>query len=379
MRDYALYVHWPWCKKKCPYCDFNSHVSASIPEADYVKALAYDLAFQAEKLPFSAKQRRLVSIFFGGGTPSLMSPNSVETIINASSKAFTLADDIEITLEANPTSTYANKIKPFMQAGINRFSIGVQSLRDKHLEFLGREHSSREALATIDFVATHASNFNFDLIYGLPNQQIDEWEKDLTQAIAINSTHLSCYQLTIEPNTAFFKASRSGEFNPIDTDTEGLFMQKTRETCEALKLENYEISNFCQPGYACRHNSHIWQYGDYVGIGAGAHGRYWQTNNRHYMTRNFKMPQKYIEQTKKQQPHFEKTLTTAQERAFEAVLLGLRLKKGVRPTPESQLYLDQDGIKKMTSLGFLHAKEDSFSLTNKGWPLLESITAEILK
>ena len=268
-RDLAVYIHWPFCLSKCPYCDFNSHVADSVDHAHWRDALLTELSHFAAKLP----DRKIVSIFFGGGTPSLMDPGTAGALIDAVGRHWSLADDVEITLEANPTSVEAERFRDFRSAGINRLSIGVQALDDEALGFLGRGHTQRQALDAVALAGSLFARTSFDLIYARPDQTVDAWTEELSRALAMEPGHLSLYQLTIERGTPFYAAHRRGDFHiPAEEQGSELY-EATQALCEAHGLPAYEISNHARPGSECRHNLVYWTGGDYVGIGPGAHGR----------------------------------------------------------------------------------------------------------
>ena len=268
-RNLAVYIHWPFCLSKCPYCDFNSHVAEAVDYNHWRGALLAELSHYAAQLP----DRHIVSIFFGGGTPSLMEPATSAALIDAVAGHWSLADDIEITLEANPTSVEAGRFRDFRLAGINRLSIGVQALDDKALGFLGRGHDQTQAIDAVTLAGSIFPHTSFDLIYARPDQTIDGWTKELSEALAMGPEHLSLYQLTIERGTPFYAAHRRGDFQiPAEGLGSALF-EVTQELCERHGLPAYEISNHARPGLECRHNLVYWTGGDYVGIGPGAHGR----------------------------------------------------------------------------------------------------------
>ena len=377
-KNIALYVHWPWCKKKCPYCDFNSHVNTEAPEKEYIEALLRDFDYQAKQIGC----RTLTSIFFGGGTPSLMPPETVKCIINHVSKHFELHPDIEITLEANPTSSGLEKFAEFKEFGINRLSIGIQSLHDHHLRFLGREHSTSEALKTIDAAKKVFKNINADFIYGLPEQNLETWKKDLEQIINLDLSHISCYQLTIEPQTIFHKQVLSGQWEPITTDAQADFFNLTRETFVSHKYENYETSNFSLKSMHCKHNAHIWQYGDYIGIGAGAHGRWKNLQNEHFCIKNFKMPKSYIQHAQNDEHAMvEQEPTTANERNIERLLLGLRLKTGISVDTfelNKDFSLDHAKFCNLQKMGLIKIENGFLFLTKQGWPYLDTILENLV-
>ena len=376
-QDIALYVHWPWCKSKCPYCDFNSHVNPNAPEEAYVQALLTDMEHQAQLL---GNRRRLISIFFGGGTPSLMQPKYVETLIKKARHLFDFKDDIEITLEANPTSSEADKFKAFKAAGINRISIGMQSLRDENLKFLGREHSAREALNVIEAGMSIFNNLNFDLIYTLPEQNEQGWSSDLTKVLNLHPPHVSCYQLTFEKNTRFYSDLKNGKILPCNDATSANLFDLTRGTLVSHGYHNYETSNFCLNSMYCKHNTHIWNYGDYLGVGAGAHGRL--TNTNKISTRNYRMPATYIQHiTDRSNAFYEQIHLSKEDQLVERVLSGLRLQQGVSinalKTNNFNNLLKSESIQLLQNTDFIEIKDDCLRLTPKGWPLLDSVLKAI--
>ncbi len=266
---FGIYIHWPYCAAKCPYCDFNSHVKRDLSEAGYLSSILRELAYYAGLAP----GRNVSSVFFGGGTPSLMEPETAGQILDAIAAMWPVAADAEITLEANPSSVEAGRFAGFRAAGVNRVSLGVQSLHDDQLRFLGRLHDAAEARAAVGIANRHFSRVSFDLIYARPGQTPDEWRAELSGALALAAGHLSLYQLTIEPGTAFYRLHEAGKLRvPGDDDAAALY-EVTQELCDAAGLPAYEISNHARPGEEARHNLLYWRYGEYAGIGPGAHGR----------------------------------------------------------------------------------------------------------
>ncbi|MEX0582307.1 MAG: radical SAM family heme chaperone HemW, partial [Sneathiella sp.] len=323
---FGLYYHWPFCRKKCPYCDFNSHVRETVDQKRWTAALLKELDWFAGRV----KQKKLTSIFFGGGTPSLMEPATVAALIEGARRHFPFEDDIEITLEANPTSVEAASFAAYRQAGVTRLSLGVQSLRDDALRFLGREHSVSEALNAIELARTHFSNISFDLIYALPGQTPTEWRRDLEQALSLAGDHLSLYQLTIEPNTGFAGAVRRGAFQiPPEDEAEALF-EMTQSVCSDAGWPAYEISNHARPGYECRHNLTYWRYGEYLGVGPGAHGRIVEGSVRTAYQQS-KRPESWLAavETAGHGTDMATPIPSPEERAEEILLMGLRLEEGV--------------------------------------------------
>ncbi|MFT6571373.1 MAG: oxygen-independent coproporphyrinogen-3 oxidase, partial [Sphingomonas echinoides] len=265
----ALYVHWPFCVSKCPYCDFNSHVRDSVDQAAWRDALLADLAYEAQALP----GRRLGSIFFGGGTPSLMPPETVAAVIDAATTRWPAEPDIEITLEANPSSVEAARFADIARAGVNRVSLGLQALDDSALAFLGRAHDVTEGLAALDTAQAAFARVSFDLIYARPGQTLAAWEAELARALAFGTEHLSLYQLTIEPGTRFATEAAAGRIVIPDGDSAADLFEATRAMTAAAGLPAYEISNHARLGAESRHNLVYWRYRDYAGVGPGAHGR----------------------------------------------------------------------------------------------------------
>jgi putative oxygen-independent coproporphyrinogen III oxidase len=321
----AVYIHWPFCKSKCPYCDFNSHVREAVDQDRWKNALLKELDYMAAKLP----GRAVKSIFFGGGTPSLMPPKTAEALINRVQQCWQVTNDIEITLEANPTSVEADTFSNFKAAGVNRVSLGVQSLDDKELKFLGRGHSAKEALAAVERAATIFDRYTFDLIYARPNQTVDTWEKELRTALKYIGSHMSLYQLTIEENTAFHHAYKKGQFAMPDEILSEQLYRLTENIMSAEGLHAYEVSNYAKPGQASRHNLAYWQGDDYVGIGPGAHGRL-TINNERLATQTLKSPERWLEAVEKQGHGLDVwEKVDKQDEISERVMMGLRLIDGI--------------------------------------------------
>ena len=383
----SLYIHWPWCKKKCPYCDFNSHVAADAPIEDYLNAVKHQLVSLSKQIP---SKHSLTSIFFGGGTPSLMPAAGVENLLSTAEKTFGFAEDIEITLEANPTSSEAKKFNDFVSAGVNRFSVGMQSLTESELQFLGREHSVTEAMHAIEAAQTACRNVNLDLIYGLPDQDLPTWLNHLDDVFKLGTQHISCYQLTIEKNTGFYADWRKGRLKPAPEHIQADFYEQTTAKLLDKGYEHYEVSNYAKPGYECKHNRNIWRYGGYLGIGAGAHGRTPLTDGL-TATRNYKMPNKFI--TEAHSPNlgiFEHDVLSPEIQAFEATLLGLRLKEGL---PLKRLeavggqpwhnFIDVKAIDMLVENGFLMTDLQSDNpmlyATPAGFLILDSVIEHLIK
>lgn len=377
MPPLALYIHWPFCLAKCPYCDFNSHVRAKTDMAAWQAALFADMAHEAALLP----GRELTSIFFGGGTPSLMPPALVAGLIEQASRHWRLAPDIEITLEANPSSVEAANFAALASAGINRVSLGLQALDDETLHFLGRLHNAAEGLAALDVAQRHFARVSFDLIYARPGHTPESWDAELARALALGTGHLSLYQLTIEPGTRFATLVREGRFTPLDDDAAGDLFALTRERTRAAGLPAYEISNHARPGEESRHNLTYWRYGDYAGIGPGAHGRRLET-----ATVRHKKPENYLRALAEQGHGLaDERALPRDEQASEALLMGLRLGEGIDLAalgarfgfPETALI---DPAKRAFHIGngLLREEAPRLIVTEAGMPLLDALLAELV-
>lgn len=321
----ALYIHWPFCLAKCPYCDFNSHVRERIPQERFAAALRAELAWEAARLG----RRELRSIFFGGGTPSLMAPETVAALIEDALGHFVASDTIEITLEANPTSIEAGRFAAFRDAGVNRVSVGVQSLEANALAFLGREHSAAQAAAALALARRLFPRVSFDLIYARPGQTLAAWRDELRRALDLAADHLSLYQLTIEPGTAFQARYRRGEIALPEPDDAAALYEATAEEAARFGLLSYEISNYAVPGAESRHNLTYWQYGDYAGVGPGAHGRL-TLGGAVRATRRHRAPEPWAERVEcRGHGTTEDEPVPPRERAREMLLMGLRLAEGI--------------------------------------------------
>lgn len=327
MDPIALYVHWPFCLSRCPYCDFNAHVRERIDEARFRRAVLTDLAFEAARVG----PMPLGSLFFGGGTPSLMSPETVAAIIDAARAAFPPAEEPEITLEANPTSVEAGRLRGYREAGVNRISLGVQALDDAALAFLGRRHSAAEARAALEAGRTIFPRASLDLIYARPGQTAEAWRAELRAALAFGLDHLSLYQLTIEPGTPFARAHARGELVLPDDVAQAALYAATEEEAGRAGLVFYEVSNCARPGAESRHNLAYWRYQPYLGVGPGAHGRV-PLKGGLVATRRVRAPEAWMEQVERRGHGVaEEEELAAPTRAREALLMGLRLAEGVTP------------------------------------------------
>ena len=386
----GLYVHWPFCRAKCPYCDFNSHVSDSVDHALWRNLLVRELETLAPRVGGGPERdRRLVSIFFGGGTPSLMEPETVAAVIEAARKLFRFNNDIEITLEANPTSVEAAKMAAFRQAGITRVSLGVQAMDDASLRFLGREHSAAEALAALDAVRAQFDNVSFDLIYARPEQDLAAWQAELARAIALKPSHLSLYQLTIEPTTPFYARHARGDFALPDEDGAADLYDATQTILGAAGLPAYEVSNHARPGHECRHNLVYWRYQDYLGIGPGAHGRLsdGRAGSAKTATRTHRAPKIWLDRTARDgHALVDDALIPADESLMEAVLMGLRIDEGLTAERSRHLFgaapaelFDAHTLQGLISAGFLESDDDGLRATAEGRARLDAVTSRLLQ
>ena len=372
----AVYIHWPFCVSKCPYCDFNSHVRATIDEAGWRDALLADLAHEAALLP----GRRVTSIFFGGGTPSLMDPATTGAVIDAVARHWSLDANCEITLEANPNSVEAARFAGYAKAGVGRVSLGLQALDDGALKQLGRAHSVREGLAALDIAQAHFGRVSFDLIYDRPAQTRAAWEAELTRALGFGTEHLSLYQLTIEPSTAFARLHADGKLVLPDADTSADLFEMTQAMTAAAGLPAYEVSNHARPGAASRHNLAYWRYDDYVGVGPGAHGRRLAT-----ATERHKKPENWIAALAATGSGLNiETPLDAETRATEALLMGLRLADGIdaahfatRTGRTLEVTIDTAARDRLVAQGMIEARADRLQLTPQGRPVVNAVLAAL--
>jgi len=375
---FAVYVHWPFCLSKCPYCDFNSHVRhGGYDEARYVRAVEAELAANAAR----TLGRTVSTVFFGGGTPSLMQPSSVQAILDAIAKHWSVAPDVEVTLEANPTSVDSTRFRGYRAAGVNRVSLGVQALDDAALKELGRLHTAQEALDAVAVARSIFERYSFDLIYARPRQTPAEWGAELKRAIAEAAEHLSLYQLTIEPETPFFNLYKAGKLVVPDEDLGRDLYDMTQEVCAAAGLPAYEISNHARPGAECRHNLVYWRGHDYVGVGPGAHGRLTVDGYR-YATETEKRPEAWlmrVEANGSGQIVDEKL--TPGETADEYLLMGLRLAEGIDPQRFQRLAgrtLDPKRISILQGEGAVETTADGrLRVTQSGFPVLDAVVADL--
>ncbi len=373
----GLYVHWPFCEKRCPYCDFNVHELDPDQPTDQARWAA---ALSAELHHFAplAQGRRLTSIFFGGGTPSLMAPETVEAVIDTACREIGFLNDIEITLEANPTSANADRFAGYRAAGVNRLSLGIQSLRPDALLALGRQHSVDEALAALELARSAFDNLSFDLMYARPRQNREDWATELDQALALRPDHISLYQLTIEPNTIFEQLARKGIISPKDDDETADFYHWTRQRLSAAGFAGYEVSNHAAaPDRESAHNRLYWAYQDYIGIGPGAHGRL-TTDGAKTATRQHRAPSVWLDQVEAQ-GHATVTHETlsAEDRLAEALPFGLRLTEGLPLAHFEALatgLLSAGKIEALRSEGYLMACDDDWlQVSDEGRPVIDAL------
>lgn len=369
--SHALYIHWPFCKKKCPYCDFNSHVRAEIDEKHWQDALLRELRWYAKQ----AVKRPVSSIFFGGGTPSLMPPTLVEALINEVQQLWGLTPDVEITLEANPTSYEADKFQAFRSAGVNRVSLGLQSLQSSSLLFLGREHSAEEALKAVESAANLFERFSFDLIYALPDQTLHTWERELREALHYARDHLSLYQLTIEPGTQFFHRHQSGKLRMPEGELLADFYELTQQVMQAHAMPAYEVSNHAKPGQEARHNVHIWRSGGYIGVGPGAHGRVDATTGVRAASYNLRSPEVWLNAVSEEgHGNAEWVELDAEALLEETLLMGLRLREGVKINPA---HWPHDYLMALENEGLIRVEPQWIIPTDKGRLVLNSLTHQL--
>ena len=374
---FGVYVHWPFCLAKCPYCDFNSHVRHAPPDqARFVAAFRREIAhMRALSGPRAAQ-----SVFFGGGTPSLMAPATVAAILEAVNAAWPLTDDVEITLEANPTSVEAERFAGYRAAGVNRVSLGVQSLVPEDLKRLGRMHSVDEALKAVAIARAAFPRVSFDLIYARPGQTPEDWAQELRRAIAEGCEHLSLYQLTIEPGTMYEKLYSAGKLLIPDDDHARALWDVTQEITAEAGLPAYEISNHARPGAQARHNLVYWRYGTYAGVGPGAHGRL-SVDGTRVATFTERLPERWLEAVERDGHGLvsQETLDQA-EQADEMLLMGLRLSEGIDLKRHARLSgrpLDEDQIALLASEGLVRRNGDRLAVTPAGFPVLNAVIAAL--
>ncbi|WP_170376531.1 radical SAM family heme chaperone HemW [Ruegeria atlantica] len=374
---FGLYVHWPFCEAKCPYCDFNSHVSRNIDQKQWLNAYLDELRRTAAETP----DRVLNTIFFGGGTPSLMDPDTVAAVIDQARALWHPANDMEITLEANPGSVEAGRFAAYRDAGVNRISMGVQALNDEDLRRLGRIHTVAEARSAFDIARNCFDRVSFDLIYARQHQTPEDWRAELTEALSMAVDHLSLYQLTIENGTAFGDRYAVGKLRGLPEDDSAADMYlETQDICEAHGLLTYEISNHARPSAESQHNLIYWRYGDYVGIGPGAHGRV-TLNGQKLATETYLSPNAWLTAVGKGSGEKERSPLSAQEQAKEYLMMGLRVVEGLdidRYNALADHPLPQDKLADLTEFGMIKQTNGRLIATKDGRAVLNAVIRELL-
>lgn len=373
----ALYIHWPFCAKKCPYCDFNSHVRASVDVGAWERALIADMRAEAEV----AEGERLTSIFFGGGTPSLMPPALVGALLAEAEALWGFTEGIEITLEANPSSVEAGAFAGLAAAGVNRVSLGVQSLDEAELRFLGRLHGADEALRALEMAQRHFARVSFDMIYAMPGHTPELWEQRLTRALGFGTGHMSLYQLTIEPGTRFASDVRRGRLVPLDDDAAAALFDLTQERAQAAGLPAYETSNHARAGEESRHNLAYWRYQDYAGIGPGAHGR-----RGGVATVRHKKPENFLKAVETQGNGIAEARPLAiSDQAAEALLMGLRLTEGIDIAALAARFglgradlIDEAALARLHGHGMMWTQGPRIGVTPEGRGVLDALLAEVV-
>ena len=374
---FGIYIHWPFCEAKCPYCDFNSHVSRNIDQGAWKAAYLTELRRYAEQ----TAGRTVTSVFFGGGTPSLMDPDTVATVISEIRKLWPVANDLEITLEANPGSVEAGRFAAYRDGGVSRVSMGIQALNDTDLKRLGRIHSTAEALAAFDIARNTFERVSFDLIYARQNQSLQDWRTELKQALTLSIDHLSLYQLTIENGTAFGDRYAVGKLRGLpDEDLGADMFDLTQDLCGAAGMPAYEVSNHARDGAHSRHNLIYWRYGDYLGIGPGAHGRLTHARRRS-ATICYSNPKRWLDEVAKNSAEQSREALTRDDEATEFLLMGLRLREGIDPSRYALLAgkpLDQTSVEHLAAIGMITTDSGRLTVTDQGFRVLNSVTAELL-
>ena len=378
----ALYIHWPFCLSRCPYCDFNAHVREVIPQQRFRNALRRELAQEAERLG----RRPLRSIFFGGGTPSLMEPETVGLLLEDARALFDIRDDLEVTLEANPTSIETSRLAALREAGVNRISIGIQSLEPEPLALLGRQHSVAQAIAALEIARSLFPRVSFDLIYARPGQSLAAWRSELHRALELAADHLSLYQLTIEPGTKYQALHRAGGIVLPDEDLAAALYDATAEEAARFGLLQYEISNYAKPGAESRHNLQYWRYGDYAGIGPGAHGRV-TVDGRLLATRRHRAPESWADRVERTGHAItEEIELDGEATAREMLLMGLRLMEGVpedrflaRIGRELTSTIDADAFRHAAAAGFVTWHDGRLTATSEGRRRLDALLPYLVR
>ena len=377
-KNISIYFHWPFCESKCPYCDFNSHVRKEINHRQWLLGYLKNIENWKKKLPHS----KIQSVYFGGGTPSLMNPSSISIILEKLYKNFLLSDDIEISLEANPSTVEKRKFKDFSSIGVNRISIGVQSFNDNDLKRLGRKHSANDAIKAIDIAKSSFYNVNFDLIYGRQFQNLSEWEKELEFALSLESQHLSLYQLTVEKGTAFKKLYNAGKLKGLPShELSRRFFITTNKLCKKKNFNSYEISNFAKNKFECVHNLNYWRCGNFIGIGPGAHGRFEHKKSR-FSYKNIMNPENWLEKSLTSKNPIQKLKEISRLEQFEElIMMGLRTSEGINLNnieKKTDISLNMDKLDYLKKSKFISLKNKNLHLLTKGKLVLNKIVNELL-
>ncbi len=375
---FGLYIHWPFCQSKCPYCDFNSHVSNTVNQAEWAAAYCQEI----ERIGAKTVSKPLKSVYFGGGTPSLMDPETVNTILTKARETWAFSNDIEITLEANPTSVEAGRFSGYRQAGVNRVSMGIQALNDHDLRKLGRLHSAAEARAAFDIAGNVFDRISFDLIYARQNQTLAQWRSELTEALNMSADHLSLYQLTIEKGTAFARRQAAGGLHDLpQEDLAADMYELTQELTNSAGFHAYEVSNHAKTGAESRHNLIYWQAGDYAGVGPGAHGRL-TLGGKRYATEAHSNPKTWLKAVRESgNGDLASTVQSADERADEYLMMGLRIREGIDLNRYEKIAGKSININKINGLeqiGMVKVNENHLKATTEGRPVLNAIIRELL-
>jgi oxygen-independent coproporphyrinogen-3 oxidase len=375
---FGVYVHWPFCLAKCPYCDFNSHVrQGGVDQARFVAAFRSEIAWMGRLAP----GRTVSSIFFGGGTPSLMEPGTVAAILDAIGGTWAVSPGVEVTLEANPTSVEAERFRGYRSAGVNRVSLGVQAMNDADLKRLGRMHTVEEAMAAVAIAVRHFDRFSFDLIYARPGQQPAAWRAELEAALDRAAEHLSLYQLTIEPDTVYERLVAAGKLVPMPNDEARILFDITREVCGKRGLPAYEISNHARPGAESRHNLVYWRYGEYAGVGPGAHSRLIDARGSRRAIATERHPETWLT-TVETRGHgiVEDEVLSVEEQADEYLLMGLRLQEGIDLARFEALRghpIAPAQVASLAETGMIELVEGRIRVTREGFPLLDAVVADL--
>lgn len=375
---FGLYVHWPFCQSKCPYCDFNSHTASEIDQPRWLRAYLSEL----DRVAAEIGPRTLNTIYFGGGTPSLMAPETVAAIIQRAKRHWPTANDVEITLEANPTSIEAGRFRGYKEAGVNRVSMGFQALNDHDLRKLGRLHTVKEGRDSFDLARNVFDRVSFDLIYARQEQSLDHWKSELTEALQLSADHLSLYQLTVESGTAFGDRFARGGLKGLPSDDLASDMYfVTQDLCDAAGLGAYEVSNHAKIGSESRHNLIYWRYGDYAGVGPGAHGRV-SIGGKKIATDTLLLPNSWLDAVEaKGSGEDSRTLISKEEQSTEMLMMGLRLSEGVSRSRFQELAgrnLTPTRLNDLTQMGMINIKGDRLTATPQGRVVLNAVLRELL-